>query len=366
MTMSSSQPVLLVLRHHGLGDLVTAQPALRALRRSFPRHRIVTTCPSWLVDLAVHFGTADQLISELPVAATSPEDCGIPTQHQGADPGILANLLSNVHDVDVLVSMRTPGSELVPLVETLQPRVLVSYKFAPLKATTEYPELDFNDHILTRWSRLLKCIDIHPRESDLYAVTAAPDSPQGLSVVHVGAGSPARLWPVERWSRVVQHLEKLGHHVVLTGSRNEVDAVVQVQQLAGLPSERNRCGRDDVMKLAGLVAGARFVVSVDTGVAHLATAFRRPALTLFGPVPPAWWGPPPGNPQHRTLWTGRFGEPYDDHVDLGLLEISVEHVLEVIDRIDSEASDGDPLTPAGIIACRSGENTAGLAEEPHD
>ena len=50
------------------------------------------------------------------------------------------------------------------------------------------------------------------------------------------------------------------------------------------------------------------MVSGDTGIAHLATAYRTPSVLLFGPTPPAWWGPLVDLDRHRVLWHGeRFG-----------------------------------------------------------
>jgi ADP-heptose:LPS heptosyltransferase len=64
----------------------------------------------------------------------------------------------------------------------------------------------------------------------------------------------------------------------------------------------------------------------DTGVAHLASALRRPSVVLFGPTSPSRWGPPP-LPIHRVIWTGREGDPHADRPDPGLLEIEPEVVL---------------------------------------
>nr|WP_249355415.1 glycosyltransferase family 9 protein [Nocardia farcinica] len=44
------------------------------------------------------------------------------------------------------------------------------------------------------------------------------------------------------------------------------------------------------------------MVCSDTGVGHLATAFGTPSVVLFGPNPPAWWGPPPQRRRHVALW----------------------------------------------------------------
>lgn len=336
MTDSLAKATLLVLRHHGLGDLVTVQPALHGLRRHFPTHRLVVTCPSWLVPLAQCFGCADRFVSEIS-GKTPCANTGIdPSRHQRADAALLANVLTEAPEADVLVSLRTPGPELLPILKTLRPRLFVSYRYDALAATAGYPELDFSDHILTRWRRLLGSVGVALRDEDNYVELVAPDSHRGFTVVHIGAGSPARLWPLRRWAEVVRHLESAGHRVVLTGSRDEAPRVAQVRQSAGLLAERDRSGSANIMELARLVAGARLVVCVDSGISHLATALRRPALTLFGPVPPAWWGPPPGNLQHRTLWTGRTGDNYGATADPGLMELSVGCVLRTIDELHRE------------------------------
>jgi ADP-heptose:LPS heptosyltransferase len=332
MANGSAKPILLVLRHHGLGDLITVQPALHGLRHAFPEHRLVATCPSWLVPLAESFGTADQLVSEISSLEPGADARADPTHHRQVDAALLANVLAEIRSADVLVSLRTPGPELIPIINILAPRLLVSYRTDVLPATARFPELDFTDHILVRWRRLLGTIGINPRDEDMYPAWVVPDNCQGFTIVHIGAGSPSRLWPLDRWIEVVSYLRSAGHRIVLTGSWTEAPMVAEVSLRACLPAECD-CAGTDIMELTHLVAGACLVVCVDTGISHLATAFRRPAVTLFGPVPPAWWGPPSGNPQHRTLWTGRTGNVYDSVVDQGLLEIGVEDVLGAIDEL---------------------------------
>ena len=50
---------LVVLRALGLGDLLTAVPALRALACAYPRHRRILAAPAWLAPLALHTGAVD-------------------------------------------------------------------------------------------------------------------------------------------------------------------------------------------------------------------------------------------------------------------------------------------------------------------
>lgn len=324
-------PVLLVLRHHGLGDLVTVQPALKGLRRHFPEHRMVVTCPSWHLSLGRFLGGGESFVTE----GRGDAD---PSRHQTIDEAMLARVRRRVPRADVLVSLRTPGPELPPLVAALRPRRLISYRYAALPATLTTPELDFADHILVRWEKLLGGADIALDRRDIHPRRLPSGGEAGQTIVHCGAGSVARQWPAARWMALLRRLRQAGHRIFLTGSAAEAEMVEQIHAGAGLARASLCAGPHSSLALAKMVARARLVVSVDTGVAHLATAFRRPAVTLFGPIPPTGWGPPPDNPQHRCIWKGRHGDPYGTVPDPGLLEIGVEDVLGEIAVLEAVAT----------------------------
>jgi ADP-heptose:LPS heptosyltransferase len=50
--------------------------------------------------------------------------------------------------------------------------------------------------------------------------------------------------------------------------------------------------------------GTGRVVCGDTRNAHVAPALGTPSVVLFGPVPPAEWGPPPDRPARHPLLAG--------------------------------------------------------------
>ena len=86
-------------------------------------------------------------------------------------------------------------------------------------------------------------------------------------------------------------------------------------------------------------------------MAHLATAFGTPSVTLFGPVSPALWGPRVDGDLHRVLWRGgpqdlRPGNPHGDDVDQRLAAIGVAEVIEEAERLlrDAQAVRGAPPT----------------------
>jgi len=116
--------------------------------------------------------------------------------------------------------------------------------------------------------------------------------------------------------------------VLVTGSAGERDLAAAVADGAGLPPDRVLAGRTDLGGLCDLVARAGLVISGDTGIAHLASAYRTPSVVLFGPVDPAQWGPPADGP-HVALAdpATRRGERFVDEPDPALLAIGVEEVL---------------------------------------
>jgi ADP-heptose:LPS heptosyltransferase len=126
-----------------------------------------------------------------------------------------------------------------------------------------------------------------------------------------------------------------GRRVVVTGGPGEVEVARAVAVAGGLDGSAVLAGRTDLLELAAVVAAAGRLVCGDTGVAHLATAFRTPSVVLFGPTAPALWGPPPDRPWHRPLWRGTTGDPHGGSPDPGLLRIEVEHVLEALADLDA-------------------------------
>jgi ADP-heptose:LPS heptosyltransferase len=155
----------------------------------------------------------------------------------------------------------------------------------------------------------------------------------GASVVHPGAAFPGRRWPPERFAAVARYLAEAGHDVRITGGPGEVELARAVAAAAGLPPEAVLAGRTSTLELAAVIASARVVVSGDTGVAHLATAYRRPSVVLFGPVSPEFWGPP-RRAQHVVLWHGDgTGDPWGTDVDPALALITVDEVITALEAL---------------------------------
>jgi ADP-heptose:LPS heptosyltransferase len=146
--------------------------------------------------------------------------------------------------------------------------------------------------------------------------------------VHPGAQTEARRWPPERWAAVARTELARGHRVLVTAGPGESALARRLAELAGLPTQAVREGMG-ILELAGLLAAAGRVACGDTGVAHLATALGTPSVVLFGPTPPALWGPP-ARRAHAVLWKGRSSDPFADRPAPGLLAIRPNEVAAAL------------------------------------
>jgi ADP-heptose:LPS heptosyltransferase len=330
---------VVVLRALGLGDLLTGIPALRGLRDAYPEADITLAAPSVLAPVAALSGAVDG------VADTAP----------------LQPLPRSLDHADLAVDLHGRGPESTRLLLAARPRRLIAFSHPSLPATSGLPRWTPDEHEVSRWCRLLAECEIPADPGRLDLPHPAEESPApGAAIIHPGAAAPARRWPAVRWSAVARRLHEDGWPVVVTGSPAERGLAEEVAALAGLPDHRVLAGRTRLTALAALVADAALVLSGDTGMAHLAAAYTRPAVTLAGPVPPRLWGPP-ARPWHVTLWAGHRGDPHGTRPDPGLLQLTVDDTLGAAYRVLAAASPPPPARVARRGQLPDGTSPAGMA-----
>ena len=290
---------VLALRALGLGDALTGVPALRGLRRLYADRRLVFAGSEPVAGWFATLGLVDHVVPTSGLAGPAP---GL---------GLGSHVAVNLHG---------SGPQSHRLLQAGAPRELIAFD-SPAAGYRAGCRWSLDEHEVARWCRLVSWAGASCNVTDLrLPITAASD---GAIVVHPGAASLARRWPVERWTEVIAELRADGHHVVLTGTETEL-----CQKLTTVSGAENLSGQLAIHQLAERVASAALVLCGDTGVAHLATALGIRSVTLFGPTPPAIWGPATDLDRHTVLYHGSCpGDPHADRPDPTLLRISVSEVL---------------------------------------
>jgi len=306
----SDRPVAVALRALKLGDLLVAVPALKALRRALPNHRLLLATSAWLEPLIPLVPGLDGLIPAKGLDALLP-----------IAPGT----------VDVAANLHGNGPESRGIVDALEARLTVQHALPGREG------LAWEDGILERerWVRLTGAFGMPGDADDVGLTTPAVPSPApGAAVVHVGAFYGSRQWPAARFGAVARALADEGRRVVFSGSEAERPRALEVARLGGFDEDAVLAGRMPLDAFAALVAHASLVVSADTGAAHLASAYRIPSVVLFGPAPPEEWGPPVSGPHlvltHAEL---RVGDAFGADPDPALLAVTVDEVLDAVARL---------------------------------
>ncbi len=156
--------------------------------------------------------------------------------------------------------------------------------------------------------------------------------PGPYTVFHPGAARPEKYWLADRWADAIGHAQScLGLPCVITGGRDAAELRHIDEILARLGDTSrifNLAGKLDFLLSAAIIREGSLFAGVDTAAAHVASAFKRPELVLFGPTNPFQW-----HPTHASAVVVRagFAEPLDRfeprQKGLPMSELSTETVI---------------------------------------
>ena len=115
-----------------------------------------------------------------------------------------------------------------------------------------------------------------------------------------GPNAKYKQWPARSFAQAADHLVKERQlKVLLVGDASEEILCKEVaSRMSSAPAAIIQV--PSLMTLAGILRRCRLVLGNDGGTLHLAEAVNTPAVSIFGPVDPAVYGPPPGSGIHRV------------------------------------------------------------------
>lgn len=109
-----------------------------------------------------------------------------------------------------------------------------------------------------------------------------------------GSRAYMKEWPKENWVELTQYCLDKGWAVVLTGGLADFPRAQEFadnEELQGREAVINLAGRSPLKLLPTLLAKSGLVISVNTGVMHMAAAVGAQLIAIHGPTSPLRWGP---------------------------------------------------------------------------
>ena len=159
-------------------------------------------------------------------------------------------------------------------------------------------------HLVTTYKQLLQPLDIaisktapklHLLEKERQAakLRLAKLGVHTEAVVGINPGAAfgsAKCWLPERFALVATNLLRFGKRVLFFGAPSQVDLVNQIcEQIKG--PVINLAGKTSLRELMALLSLCERVLTNDSGPMHIAAAFGRPVVALFGSTNPVKTGP---------------------------------------------------------------------------
>jgi ADP-heptose:LPS heptosyltransferase len=301
---------VLLVRLDNLGDVLLTTPAFRAVRRALPwAHLALLAGPAGrevgllnpdIDEIILYNAPSEDVYFQLPqepdreLAAVktlkdSDFDAAIifTSYKQSALPAAYLCYLSGI-PIRAAGSFEGPGSLLTHRhrYKETAPPPHESLRGLELTAFLGFPQVEPEMVLAPREedeegaSRLLEWYDV-----------------ERFILVHPGSSASSRTYPAERYAAVVEGLvERAALPVLVTGGPGEEDLTRRVAGSAGIPVG----GKTGFGEFAALVRRTEVVVTNNTGTSHVASALKRPVVTVFaGTNPPEQWGP--WRTPHRLL-----------------------------------------------------------------
>lgn len=137
-------------------------------------------------------------------------------------------------------------------------------------------------------------------------------------------------WPEEYWLELTEQLACSGLRVRLPWG-NETERL-RAEKIAAVGAHVEVLPRSSLSELASIIADARAVVSVDTGLAHLTAALAIPNITLYGPTDPKLVGSYGAHQLHLQAknFPAQLGSSVEPEVFAGLTPNLVMQQLQQI------------------------------------
>ncbi|MFO7708071.1 MAG: glycosyltransferase family 9 protein [Desulfobacterales bacterium] len=318
----TSAPALLIVHQGAMGDLVCIFPIIAALRRRFRPVGIL--CQGHLGRLAAAEGLVEVWFpieaawtASLFTARARPEACSrlAPFSHIlcfSASEALAAALGGISGAMVCRIPPRPPASDRVHASDHARQRVLSC-----------------------GW---LSDTDAGDMADDPLGASCRAAGGPALALLHPGAGSPRKRWPLECFLSLAEHLR---------GRRRRSGFLIGPAEEDILPELERRGERVirpmDAIELIARLRTAWAYVGNDSGVSHLAGWAGVPSVVIFGPSDPERW-----RPRGRCVEVVQAAPacaPCFEREDGGctsvdcLDRIRIESVLQAFDRVVSSKVD---------------------------
>ncbi len=266
----------LIIRFSSIGDIVLTSPVVRCLKQQVPEAEIHFLVKDKFQSVVAH----NPYIDKIHVLAHSWELMIEELKTESYD--YIIDLHHNVKTLRVKKALKVKAFSFYKL--NIQKYLLTAFKINLLPKT----------HIVDRYLKTVESfgvkndgqgLDYFIAEEEQTKLKDIPASHQaGYIACVIGAAHNTKKWPVHKWK---QFCTEIKHPVILLGGPEDREAAEAIAAVDDI-KVYNACGKFSLNESADLVHKAKLVITHDTGLMHIAAAYKKPIISIWGNTVPAF------------------------------------------------------------------------------
>jgi len=265
---------ILLIRFSSIGDIVLVSPVIRSLKTQLNcelhvltknKYRNLYASNPYVDKIHVFEKRAVEAIPELKRESFN----------------FIVDLQKNLRSLRVKRELKLPGSSFPKL--NVKKWLLVNFKINRLEDV----------HIVDRYFRAVESLGVKndgkgldyflPEAEYVNLKDYPPLKKNGYVGLVIGGLHKTKVLPVDKAARI---LNRLPWPVVLLGGKEDRENGEAIRNLTENKQVLNACGELSLNESASLVRQAGIIITNDTGLMHIAAAFRKPIISIWGNTVP--------------------------------------------------------------------------------
>ena len=274
---SSGKYNILVVQIGRIGDMILTTPLFSELKKIFPNSTLTVLANPKNCDVIKYETTIDRILI------------------YRKDVFNIVKLITKLkkEHFDIWIDPKYGYSKTSEfLLKICKPKQSYGYNFNKLVFSTAIPVYENPEHYINLCLNVLKCFNIdsadYENQKPIIQIPEANQKKYGSSLnskiiaINISAGSITRIWQKENWLKLLNEINKLHpdyEFIVIYMDRE--NAIVKYITNNYKDNNIKYFKSNDILEISDLISNVNLVITPDTSLVHIASAFNIPIIALY-------------------------------------------------------------------------------------
>ncbi len=263
---------ILIIRFSSIGDIVLTSPIIRAIKEQLSDAEVHYVTKKANKDLLIH----NPYVKKVHVLENNLEDLINGLRKESFD--YIVDLHNNIRSFKVKRALKSAKSFTFDKIN-IRKWLMVNFKINRLP----------NNHIVDRYFEAIQKLGVQndqkgleyfiPPKDEVDVKDLPEDFQKGYVALVIGAKHFTKRIPVEKLQLLCREIDK---PIILLGGKEDRNVGSNVIAVAENQHLYNACGNYNINQSASIIKQAEKVITSDTGLMHIATAFNKEIISIWG------------------------------------------------------------------------------------